>query len=138
MECVLLPEELYRLCWSCYKCFKREQTWNRKEELFFSIGIFTKKFYIGLDKTGLFAAQTPKFKARPDLITLFGIHQKESKTLSSNNYLRSFTQNQSKLPRNHTYILQNAPYFNTLCWYNCKKFSLKTYFTKINTLFVSL
>ncbi len=91
------------------------------------MGIFTKICFI-LDKTDfrldkkLFLLQR-KLKAKPDLITLFGIHQKKSKTLSSNNYLKSFTQNQSKLPRNHTCILQNTPYFNTRCWYNRKKFS---------------
>ncbi len=52
-----------------------------------------------------------KLKAKPDLITLFGIHQKKSKTLSSNNYLKSFTQNQSKLPRNHTMYLTKHTIF---------------------------
>lgn len=41
------------------------------------------------------------------MIKIFGIHQRESKTLSSNNYLRSFTHTKtklSKLPPNLTHV----------------------------------
>lgn len=113
---------------------------NTKRGYFLSRGYWSRNFHTRLDKTALFAVGKPQLKARPDffdytyLAFIKGNPKPWAWTITWGlshktrvNYLKI------------THISYKTPYFDTRCWYNCKKIlSVKTYFTKINTLFVSL
>lgn len=125
MECVLLLEELCRLCWSYCKCYKREHLTNLEyNRTSFSLkGIFTKRFYIRLVNTALFTARTLKIQSKTWLLWL---HYLAFIKRNPKPWAQTITWGLSHKTRvnylkNYTYILRNAPWFNTRCWYNCKK-----------------